>query len=118
MRVFFVALQRWAQALRRWILGRREERPRGHTAVWAEDVPVALEPDLVYFIGGDQPVFAVMVCPCGCGSRLHLNMLPEARPRWACEVAATGEVTLYPSVWQKAGCRSHFFLRGGHVVWV
>lgn len=58
-----------------------------------------------------------MRCPCGCGERLELMLLKEVRPRWAVRLDARGRVTLHPSVWLKQGCRSHFWLRDGRVIW-
>lgn len=117
MRIFFGWLRRWAQALRGWIWGRRAERSRRYTAVWVQDIPDAIEAGLVYLVGGDQPAFAVMMCPCGCGAHLHINFLSETRPCWRWDVGPRGEVTLHPSLWRKRGCGSHFFVRGGRIVW-
>ena len=58
-----------------------------------------------------------MRCPCGCGERLELMLLKEVRPRWDARFDASGHVTLHPSVWLKQGCRSHFWLRDGRVIW-
>lgn len=58
-----------------------------------------------------------MRCPCGCGERLELMLLKEVRPRWDVSFDARGRVTLHPSVWLKQGCRSHFWLRDGRVIW-
>lgn len=58
-----------------------------------------------------------MRCPCGCGQRLELMVLQEIRPRWDVRIDLRGHVTLHPSVWLKKGCRSHFWLRDGRVIW-
>jgi len=58
-----------------------------------------------------------MYCPCGCARRLELMVLQSVKPRWDYHVDQTGYVTLHPSVWLKTGCRSHFWLRNGKVVW-
>lgn len=58
-----------------------------------------------------------MRCPCGCGERLELMLLKEVRPRWDARIDQRGHVTLHPSVWLKQGCRSHFWLRDGRVIW-
>ncbi|WP_371815099.1 DUF6527 family protein [Bradyrhizobium sp. CCBAU 51753] len=44
-------------------------------------------------------------------------LLKEIRPRWDARVDQRGHVTLHPSVWLKQGCRSHFWLRDGRVIW-
>jgi len=58
------------------------------------------------------------MCPCGCGESIEL-LLPEfIEPRWSLTLDEIGRPTLTPSVWRNEGCRSHFFVRGGRVIWV
>ncbi|WP_422846567.1 DUF6527 family protein [Acidovorax sp. M2(2025)] len=59
-----------------------------------------------------------MRCPCGCGQPVELPLIREARPRWSLQVDSDGHPTLSPSVWRSEGCRAHYFVRGGKVVWV
>ncbi|ANB98498.1 hypothetical protein K6675_000467 [Vibrio parahaemolyticus] len=56
-------------------------------------------------------------CPCGCGRHLELLLIKEAKPNWKLTVDEKNRPTLYPSIWLKKGCRSHFWLRKGKVVW-
>ncbi len=56
-------------------------------------------------------------CPCGCGDRLELQLIPEAKPHWVLHRDERGHPTLHPSVWRKTGCRSHFWLRSGRIFW-
>ncbi|TAL35812.1 MAG: hypothetical protein EPN98_05950 [Phenylobacterium sp.] len=56
-------------------------------------------------------------CPCGCRRPIELLVIPEAKPRWDVEVDEDGAASLTPSVWLKVGCRSHFWLKRGRVVW-
>jgi hypothetical protein len=56
-------------------------------------------------------------CPCGCGQRLEMMLLKEVRPRWDLSVDSRRRVSLYPSVWLRSGCRSHFWVREGKVIW-
>lgn len=58
-----------------------------------------------------------MRCPCGCGETLELMLLKEVRPRWDITADRRGFPTLHPSVWLKTGCKSHFWLHSGKVVW-
>lgn len=58
-----------------------------------------------------------MRCPCGCGATIELMVIPEASPRWSVSTDHTRRPTLHPSVWRKSGCRSHFWVRGGRIVW-
>ena len=56
-------------------------------------------------------------CPCGCGQRLEMMLLKNVKPRWDVTFDSRGRVTLHPSVWLRTGCRSHFWIRAGKVVW-
>jgi hypothetical protein len=58
-----------------------------------------------------------LLCPCACGAVLQMSTLPEGRPRWQVEQHPDGTLSLYPSVWRTIGCRSHFFLQHGYVIW-
>ncbi|WP_246146893.1 DUF6527 family protein [Rubripirellula lacrimiformis] len=87
-------------------------------AVLVDDVPTELDDRMVYLVREDEVVWqAVMSCPCGCGATIQLCCLPNTRPRWTWRQESGGDVTLHPSVWRKVGCRSHFFLRSGRIVW-
>ena len=95
---------------------RRTPRPL-KTAV-VEDLPEKPLPSTVYLVGEGEYLWSVaFVCPCGCGELVQLNLLPDARPRWSAERHPDGTVSVSPSVWRVAGCRSHFFLRRGRVEW-
>ncbi|QQO20527.1 hypothetical protein JJB98_11675 [Bradyrhizobium diazoefficiens] len=56
-------------------------------------------------------------CPCGCGQRLEMLLLKGVKPRWDISVDQRGHVSLHPSVWVREGCKSHFWVRAGKVVW-
>lgn len=56
-------------------------------------------------------------CPCGCGQTIELLLVSEARPRWDLTVNEQEQPSLVPSVWLKTGCRSHFWVRHGRIVW-
>lgn len=58
-----------------------------------------------------------MRCPCGCGQRLEMMLLKGVKPRWSASVDCRGHVTLHPSVWLQKGCKSHFWVRSGKIVW-
>ncbi len=60
---------------------------------------------------------AGLTCPCGCGKRLELMLLKEVQPRWDLTVDRDGLPSLQPSVCLKDGCKSHFWLKNGKVLW-
>ena len=83
-----------------------------------DDVPEPVTPATVYLVGdGPEPWSAVMVCPCGCEATLSLSLIPADSPSWRASVSSAGQLTLHPSVWRKRGCRSHFSVVKGQVIW-
>lgn len=103
-------------AIGRWFrLFTEPKKQFGH--VFCEDPPEILKEGVVYLIGDDGvPWSAAFVCPCGCKERISLSLIPRDRPSWRATVGKNG-ITLYPSIWRKKGCLSHFFIRGGQVLW-
>lgn len=100
-------------------LGRRLlRRPPLFRTTYVEELPDAVTRGQFFVVGEDSYSWcAAMVCPCGCGETLQMSLLQEGRPRWTFEEHNDGTPTLHPSVWRQVGCRSHFFLRNGVVVW-
>ncbi|WP_291384342.1 DUF6527 family protein [Devosia sp.] len=58
-----------------------------------------------------------MRCPCGCGETIELMVIPEAKPRWSISADHFQRPTLHPSVFRKSGCRSHFWVKRGRIIW-
>lgn len=85
--------------------------------VRVEEVPDVLRSERLYLIGYEAPWSAAMVCPCGCGETIHISLLLNDPPSWTLSSDRYGLPTLTPSVWRTKGCRSHFFLRQGTIVW-
>jgi hypothetical protein len=83
-----------------------------------EDLPDSFRPRTIYLIGENGHLWqAAMLCPCGCHAVIQLCLLAEASPKWDCLVHRDGTVSLRPSVFRNVGCRSHFILRSGRIVW-
>lgn len=81
--------------------------------------PKKILPRTLYVLTEDgMPWQAALMCPCGCRATLDLNLLPDERPQWSYSVNQRGAPSLNPSVNRHVGCKSHFFLRGGHIIWV
>lgn len=104
----FNRLRRW---LAFWLQPRRETRR-------VEETPASLEPQAIYLIGdSEDPWSAALLCPCGCGATILLSLIRDDRPSWRAQMDADGTVTLWPSIWRRSGCCSHFFIRRGRTVW-
>jgi hypothetical protein len=78
------------------------------------DIPEKPTAGILYLVGeADHVWFVVLSCPCGCGATICLNLLPDDSPRWA----LTEGPTLTPSIMRTSGCRSHFYIRNGEIIW-
>jgi hypothetical protein len=86
---------------------------------FVEDIPKQIPESKVLVVAdGNQPDTLVFKCPCGCFSDIHLNLLIDAKPCWKYKITDSGKITITPSIWRKIGCRSHFFITEGKVIWV
>jgi hypothetical protein len=94
-------------------------RPRfvGRVSEHHPSVDELTERDLVIVQSGPHLKWACFICPCGCGDKIALSLAPERRPRWTVTLDGRCRPTVYPSVWQHAGCYSHFWIRAGDVEW-
>lgn len=57
-----------------------------------------------------------LLCPCGCGSVISLNLMQSSKPFWTITFKDR-RITVTPSVDKRTGCRSHFFIEDGALVW-
>jgi hypothetical protein len=98
---------------------RRVLRRRLGETVYAvvPDPPDAPRPRTLYLVGETVPWCGVLVCPCGCGDAIRLSLVPRDHPSWNAVIGDADRPTLSPSIHRVVGCRSHFFLRGGRIVW-
>ena len=92
--------------------------PPYRTVVIEEALPKVLGRRVLYVVQEDgYREQAAMICPCGCGRVLHMNLLPDERPCWRLTEHGDGTASLHPSVWRKKDCGSHFWFRRGRVEW-
>lgn len=109
---------RWLRRAWAWFKALFGQRPKAWTTEFTDEVPEKPMSAIVYLVGESGHLwFVVFLCPCGCGEVIQLNLLPDTRPRWSVERHTDGTVSLMPSVWRVAGCRSHFFLQHGRIEW-
>ncbi len=80
------------------------------------NLPKKLKRRIFYIVQEDGfQEHAAMLCPCGCGAILQMNLLPDERPCWRVMLHADGTVSLNPSVWRQKECGSHFWFRHSRV---
>jgi uncharacterized protein DUF6527 len=109
---------KWLNRFSAWLLRLFQGPPRKVLFIEGDELPQELpQRDLMVAREGKTLWTAGMRCPCGCGRRLEVMLLPGVKPRWDLMMDAGGRPTLYPSVWVNDGCRSHFWLRAGRVEW-
>jgi len=102
--------------LRAWLNKRFVRSYR--TRIIDRDLPTWLQRRTVYLIQEDGfSEHVSMLCPCGCGQILHMNLIPDERPCWQATEHLDGTLSLHPSIWRKKGCKSHFWFRRGRVHW-
>jgi hypothetical protein len=88
-----------------------------YKTIMVEDLPPRLDRNTLYIAGeGKYRWYVAMMCPCGCGDTIQLNVRNDAHPYWRI-IEQKGTVSLEPSIHRLKGCRSHFFLRKGRIRW-
>jgi hypothetical protein len=81
-------------------------------------LPKQLKKRMLYIVQDDGFLEqAAMLCPCGCKRVLHMNLLTDEHPCWHLTQHKDGTASLYPSVWRKVDCQSHFWFRRGRIDW-
>jgi len=87
-------------------------------AEFVEEVPDELARETLYLVGENGHYWcAAMRCPCGCGAPIQLSLVENDDPSWRFRIDRRKRPSLFPSVWRTVGCRSHFILRQGGVIW-
>ena len=77
------------------------------------DTPFDLDDNTMYLIDEWSIVFK---CPCGCEKDIHLNTLKNASPKWSYSIKKN-RIDITPSIRRLKGCKSHFWIKKGKVVW-
>jgi hypothetical protein len=52
----------------------------------------------------------VLLCPCGCGEALPINLDPRSAPAWSLYDRKDSGLSIFPSIWRDTGCQSHFII--------
>ena len=89
-----------------------------YRVVQVSDTPDKLQNKRFYLVGEDDFIWSgVMLCPCGCQETIHLNLLPDGKPKWKHHINNNKAISIHPSIWRTKGCKSHFFLKNGNIKW-
>ena len=82
------------------------------------EFPEYPEKKIIYLIGEKSPYeFLSMLYPCGCGANIRLSLIKKDSPSWKISINK-GLLSVNPSVWRNKGCRSHFLIRAGKIIWI
>jgi len=74
--------------------------------------------DFIEVVYQNKPLWTLFRCPCGCGHVISLSLQKVHNPYWKVHKSDAGRPTVYPSVWQTKGCKSHFWVKDGRIYWV
>jgi Family of unknown function (DUF6527) len=83
-----------------------------------EELPEKLVHGRIYLVGDERnPWSASFTCPCGCKAPISISLIHDDQPSWTVKYHTSEEITFHPSIWRNKGCKSHFFVRYGKIVW-
>lgn len=80
------------------------------------DIPERLKNRIIYLIGDELPWLLVIRCPCSCGDEIRLNLLQEESPNWRYKIT-NKSIDVHPSIRRVRGCKSHFWIKNGRIIW-
>lgn len=115
--------------VRNWIRGayravvrslRPNKRTESYTSIVCDDAPEphAVGSGVVHIVHANgKSRWAMLRCPCGCDDVITLSLQPVHTPHWRVLGDAPEKPGLYPSIWRKEGCCSHFWITKGRVHW-
>lgn len=112
----FKKIKQRLRALWRWLFPHRAGL---YIVEKITDEPTSPRKRTVYLIGEPGNEWAAsFICPCGCEALITLNLLSSpGRPLWTVTSGKQKLASLAPSVWRKVGCKSHFIMRDGKIIW-
>ena len=113
MRQVLLPFLQWWKRLRR-----RKKISRICYVKSMSEVPSRLGAELFIVERAGIPRWAVLDCPCLCGSRIDANLMTSSYPHWKL-IKDSDKVTLRPSLCQPLSrCGSHFFVTKNRFKWI
>lgn len=67
-------------------------------------------PGEAVLVSRGRPRWLLLLCPCGCGAELPVNLDSRAGPAWRLYQDQRKRISVYPSVWRDTDCGSHFII--------
>jgi hypothetical protein len=83
---------------------------RGTVPYRSEASALLTSPGDAVLVERGRPRLLVMLCPCGCNEHLPINLDPRAGAAWSIQSSPSTGISIFPSVWRKSGCNSHFIV--------
>jgi hypothetical protein len=77
----------------------------------------SLEDNVIYVVMKNLPRWVYLKCPCGCKEVIMLSLDRNQFPSWTVKQDKFGRATLMPSIRKLDGCKSHFFIKKGKLIW-
>jgi hypothetical protein len=77
-----------------------------------------LKENIVYVVGEKTfTKWAYLKCPCGCEDNIMLSLNKAHFPSWSVKQDKVGRATISPSIKKLTGCKSHFLIKKGKLIW-
>lgn len=89
---------------------------KGKIQTRADSKGLLLQPGDFIIVERGIPRLMILLCPCGCGDDLLINLDKRSGPAWRLYVKS-GKYTLSPSYWRDSACESHFIIWENHIYW-
>lgn len=83
---------------------------------YSEAVDLLKNPGDYVVVHRGVPRSVVMACPDACGEILTLNLDRRTGKAWRI-YGDPNRISMYPSIWKDSGCRAHFILWHGRILW-
>ncbi len=82
----------------------------------AEASRYLMQPGDAVVVDRGGPRWLIILCPCGCGDEIPVNVDPRAGPAWRLYRRGERGLSLFPSVWRDTDCKSHFIIRRNQIL--
>lgn len=85
-----------------------------HTVERVSEIPDDIGRDVYLVERGGRQFWLVVSCLCEEQHRLTVNLSENKWPRWRGTIR-NGRLSVFPSIWLKDECKSHFWIRDGEI---